>query len=108
MFVAFEFLVLEHRPEHLTEVTPKSRTFHAQRLFKNGIEIKGQPRFEDFDITVSMPHNGQPERVNVRVIENNKSSFKVEFQNPTKNFKQSLNWWFEDQPAVDLSLDIGV
>lgn len=106
MSVAFEFLVLEHRPDQLKAVSPKSRTLTATKLFHNGLQIQGQPRFENFELTVSMPHNGQPEKVNVKVVDKKNNSFKVEFLNPSDQFKQSLSWWYQDQPSVDRGLDI--
>lgn len=105
----FEFLVLENRPEGETD-GPASRVLSCLSFSKGGMLLKGQPRFDVFPVTLSVPQDGSTLDATVEVVSGDSESFGVKFINPSKELLQKLSWWDEKvkRPSTSRSVDIGV
>ena len=108
---SFEFLVLEHRPDADTG-GPATRILSCLSFSKGGLLLKGQPRYESFNVTLSAPQDGTKLDAQVEVVSGNSESFGVKFVDPSPELLKKLSWWDEAtvRPAISpsQSVDIGV
>lgn len=108
---SFEFLVLEHRPDGDFE-GPATRVLSCLNFSKGGMRIKGQPRFDVFNITLSAPQDGAKIDATVEVINGDDKSFGVKFINPSNELLEKLSWWDEEvkrrSDSPSRNVDIGV
>lgn len=105
---SFEFLVLEHRPEGDTD-GPATRVLSCLNFSKGGMRIKGQPRYDQFEVTLSMPHDGSKVNAEVEVLYGDGESFGVKFLKPSKELIKKLSWWDEKakRPTPSHSQSVG-
>lgn len=104
---SFEFLVLEHRPENETD-GPASRVLTCTKFSKDGMLLNGQPRFDIFPVTLSIPQDGSTVDALVEVTSGNKNSFNVKFINPSKELVKKLSWWDEKVKRPSTSQNAGI
>ena len=106
----FEFLVLEHRPDNEFD-GPESRVLVCRSFSKNGMLLEGIPRFDMFDVTLSMPQDGTKVEATVEVVSGDSKTFGVKFINPSKELLHKMAWWSEPEitnSSPSQSVDIGV
>lgn len=91
-------LVLEHRPEghgHPQAI----RVLRCLDFSADGMRFSGQPRFDRFKVTVSMPHDGSKHHAEVQVVHRLEDSFGVRFVEVSPELSQKLAWWGSAEPA---------
>ncbi len=91
---AFEFLVLEHRPDGKTEGLA-SRVLSCLSFSKYGMRLKGQPRYDSFSVVILVPQDGTKLNAKVDVIDGDSHSFSVKFIDPSSELLKKLSWWAE-------------
>lgn len=104
---SFEFLVLEHRPENEID-GPATRVLSCTKFSKEGMLLKGQPRFDIFPVTLSMPQDGSTIDALVEVTSGDTKSFNVKFLKPSKELLAKLSWWDEKVKRPSTSQSVGI
>lgn len=100
---AFEFLVLEHRPEG--EAHPQAvRPLRCTDFSIGGMRLQGQPRYQRFKITIAVPPDGGKMQTEVEVVHRVEDSFGVRFVSPSDELREKLSWWL---PEPGRSADSG-
>ncbi len=109
----FTFMVLEKKPKD-SEHPQGDRVLDCFSFSTQGMKIKGQPRFNKFNVTLSIPQDGSLVSTQVQVINKQKDFFEVRFINPSSKLLTKLSWWdtrtTHERPKYfpDRNLDIGV
>ena len=108
----FEFLVLEKRPQG-SEHPQGDRVLECIEFSRQGMKLKGSPRFESFPATISMPQNGERVEVCLEVVSKVSDSFQVKFVSPSEKLILLLSWWDSGSrplhwPSRDRDLGIDV
>lgn len=106
----FKFLVLEKRPQGSTH-PQGDRVLECIEFSRQGMKLKGSPRFESFPATLSMPQNGERVEASVEVVSKSDYSFQVKFISPSEKLVSLLSWWDSEtrpspQPSHDRDLGI--
>lgn len=110
---SFTFMVLEKKPKS-SEHPQGDRVLDCLSFSTQGMKIKGQARFNEFEAVLSIPQDGSLLPVQVQVVDKQKDFFEVQFINPSVELLKKLSWWDteakEEQPSpsLDQSVDIGV
>ena len=110
---SFIFWILEKKPEN-SDHPQGDRALKCFSFSKQGMKIKGIPRFGEFETTLCIPQDGSLISAYVKVIDRKKDFFEVQFINPSKELLEKLSWWDKDtieeqiSPSPSQSVDIGV
>lgn len=102
----FEFLVLEHRPDG-DRHPQATRLLHCTDFSLGGMKLRGEPRFDQFKVTLCIPHDGSRVDADVEVVNRAEGYFGVRFINPAPELSEKLSWWQAPADHVQ-NLDTGV
>lgn len=108
---SFAFMILEKKPKG-SEHPQGDRVLDCLSFSILGMKIKGRPRFDKFEATLSIPQDGSLIPAQVQVVDRQRDFFEVRFINPSVELLKKLSWWdtkvTEKQFTPDQRMDIGV
>jgi len=87
----FEFFILEYNPD--PEALIKNRCLECLDFSQGGLRLKGKPKFDEFKVTIQIPHDNSKVDAFVRLVYKKNEYFGVEFVKPTKELLTKLKWW---------------
>ena len=106
-------MVLEKKPKD-SDHPQGDRVLDCLSFSIQGMRIKGQPRFNKFEVILSIPQDGSLVATKVQVMNQQKDFFEVQFINPSVELLKKLSWWDKEITDEQLTLrpdrnvDIGV
>lgn len=88
----FLCLVLEHRPDRSSH-PQATRVLKCKDFSKGGMLLEGQKRFDEFLVTLDIPHDGSKVDAKVKFVRQESNAFGVEFVDPSPELLEKLHWW---------------
>ncbi len=55
--------------------------------------LEGQKRFDEFLVTLDIPHDGSKVDAKVKFVRQESNAFGVEFVDPSPELLEKLHWW---------------
>lgn len=96
----FLCLVLEHRPDDSAH-PQATRVLKCKDFSKGGMRLEGKKRFDQFRVTLDIPHDGSKVDAEVKVTRQDDNSFGVKFIDPSPELLKKLHWWDDSGQSSD-------